>query len=99
MGLHRDGERWNLPDAIVQERRVTFWETFTIDCLQVRNRYQLRLRVRHSLIFQANCFSRPGVLSLRHIDTAFPVQDPDEGNPEAETFFLQKFRIARFSAR
>jgi len=95
MGLHRDGERWNLPDAIVQERRVTFWETFTIDCLQVRHRYRIRLLAH----LQANCFSRPGVLSLRHIDTAFPVQDPDEGNPEAETFFLQKFRIARFSAR
>ncbi|TXT11220.1 hypothetical protein VHUM_01971 [Vanrija humicola] len=34
MGLHRDGERWNLPTEVVEERRHVFWECHTIDVFQ-----------------------------------------------------------------
>ncbi|KAM0750597.1 hypothetical protein T439DRAFT_380485 [Meredithblackwellia eburnea MCA 4105] len=31
MGLHRDGERWNLPPEAVEERRYVFWEAHSTD--------------------------------------------------------------------
>lgn len=34
MGLHIDGERWNLPDHVIQDRRHVFWECQTIDVFQ-----------------------------------------------------------------
>lgn len=34
MGLHIDGERWNLPDQVIQDRRHVFWECQTIDVFQ-----------------------------------------------------------------
>ncbi|WVQ69660.1 uncharacterized protein L199_007880 [Kwoniella botswanensis] len=34
MGLHRDGERWNLPPDIVEDRRRLFWEAYCIDVFQ-----------------------------------------------------------------
>ncbi|KAI5480145.1 hypothetical protein MNV49_001805 [Pseudohyphozyma bogoriensis] len=33
MGLHRDGEKWNLPTATVEERRRVFWECHATDVM------------------------------------------------------------------
>ncbi|KAK7222982.1 hypothetical protein V2G26_010985 [Clonostachys chloroleuca] len=34
MGLHRDGSKWNLPPDVIEERRLVFWECYTIDIFQ-----------------------------------------------------------------
>ncbi|EOQ98759.1 hypothetical protein J056_002869 [Wallemia ichthyophaga EXF-994] len=34
MGLHRDGARWGFTQAELNERRMTFWETQTMDVFQ-----------------------------------------------------------------
>ncbi|WVR05539.1 hypothetical protein IAU60_002557 [Kwoniella sp. DSM 27419] len=34
MGLHRDGERWNLPHNVVEERRRLFWECHSAEIFQ-----------------------------------------------------------------
>ncbi|KIR32977.1 hypothetical protein I352_04916 [Cryptococcus deuterogattii MMRL2647] len=34
MGLHRDGQRWDLPDHIIEERRRIFWESYSADIFQ-----------------------------------------------------------------
>nr|XP_018263450.1 uncharacterized protein I303_03319 [Kwoniella dejecticola CBS 10117]OBR85608.1 hypothetical protein I303_03319 [Kwoniella dejecticola CBS 10117] len=34
MGMHRDGERWNLPHDVVEERRKVFWECNAADTFQ-----------------------------------------------------------------
>lgn len=34
MGLHRDGARWGFTEAELNERRMTFWETQTMDVFQ-----------------------------------------------------------------
>ncbi|OWZ45798.1 hypothetical protein C361_02913 [Cryptococcus neoformans Tu259-1] len=34
MGLHRDGQRWGLPDHIIEERRRIFWESYSADIFQ-----------------------------------------------------------------
>ena len=31
MGLHRDGEQWNLSDAELNQRRRVYWETYNLD--------------------------------------------------------------------
>ena len=33
MGLHRDGQKWNLPVKVLNDRRRTFWETYSTDVL------------------------------------------------------------------
>lgn len=37
MGLHRDGKRWALPDELIEERRVVFWECYFSDLLASNN--------------------------------------------------------------
>ncbi|KAI5478846.1 hypothetical protein MNV49_004578 [Pseudohyphozyma bogoriensis] len=37
MGLHRDGEKWELPEATVNEHRRIFWECHSIDVCQSNN--------------------------------------------------------------
>ncbi|RSL70431.1 hypothetical protein CEP53_001841 [Fusarium sp. AF-6] len=34
MGMHRDGDRWNLPKDVVEERRKVFWECNSADIFQ-----------------------------------------------------------------
>ncbi|OCF31477.1 hypothetical protein I316_06879 [Kwoniella heveanensis BCC8398] len=34
MGLHRDGEKWNLPPKVVEERRRIFWESHSAEIFQ-----------------------------------------------------------------
>ncbi|ORY30771.1 hypothetical protein BCR39DRAFT_598252 [Naematelia encephala] len=34
MGLHRDGQRWNLPQDVVEERRQVFWECHSAEVFQ-----------------------------------------------------------------
>ncbi|KAI8666838.1 Fungal-trans domain-containing protein [Fusarium keratoplasticum] len=34
MGMHRDGDRWNLPQDVVEERRKVFWECNSADIFQ-----------------------------------------------------------------
>ncbi|KAE8540859.1 hypothetical protein D1P53_002211 [Cryptococcus gattii VGV] len=34
MGLHRDGQRWGLPEHIIEERRRVFWESYSADIFQ-----------------------------------------------------------------
>ncbi|KAM5344358.1 hypothetical protein ACJ41O_012895 [Fusarium nematophilum] len=34
MGMHRDGDRWNLPQDVVEERRKVFWECNAADIFQ-----------------------------------------------------------------
>ncbi|OXG79806.1 hypothetical protein C345_05536 [Cryptococcus neoformans A2-102-5] len=34
MGLHRDGEKWNLPPEVVEERRRIFWESHSAEIFQ-----------------------------------------------------------------
>ncbi|CVL07393.1 uncharacterized protein FMAN_14333 [Fusarium mangiferae] len=34
MGMHRDGDRWNLPQDVVEERRKVFWECNCADIFQ-----------------------------------------------------------------
>ncbi|RSL96732.1 hypothetical protein CDV31_013336 [Fusarium ambrosium] len=34
MGMHRDGNRWNLPKDVVEERRKVFWECNSADIFQ-----------------------------------------------------------------
>nr|XP_018266025.1 uncharacterized protein I303_02403 [Kwoniella dejecticola CBS 10117]OBR88183.1 hypothetical protein I303_02403 [Kwoniella dejecticola CBS 10117] len=34
MGLHRDGEKWNLPTEVVEERRRIFWESHSAEIFQ-----------------------------------------------------------------
>ena len=35
MGLHRDGEKWNLPADVVEERRRVFWHCRSAEVFQV----------------------------------------------------------------
>ncbi|KAL7418056.1 fungal-specific transcription factor domain-containing protein [Mrakia frigida] len=37
LGLHRDGENWNLEREVVEERRLLFWEVYAYDLLQSTN--------------------------------------------------------------
>lgn len=37
LGLHRDGENWNLPAEASEERRLLFWEVAAYDKLQACN--------------------------------------------------------------
>lgn len=34
MGMHRDGDRWNLPQDVAEERRKVFWECHSADIFQ-----------------------------------------------------------------
>ncbi|KAI0891439.1 hypothetical protein F4806DRAFT_302651 [Annulohypoxylon nitens] len=34
MGMHRDGDRWNLPQDVTEERRKVFWECHCADIFQ-----------------------------------------------------------------
>nr|XP_019009006.1 uncharacterized protein I206_06694 [Kwoniella pini CBS 10737]OCF47787.1 hypothetical protein I206_06694 [Kwoniella pini CBS 10737] len=34
MGLHRDGEKWNLPSDVIEERRRIFWESHSAEIFQ-----------------------------------------------------------------
>lgn len=34
MGMHRDGDRWNLPRDVAEERRKVFWECNAADTFQ-----------------------------------------------------------------
>ncbi|CED84351.1 Zn(2)-C6 fungal-type DNA-binding domain [Phaffia rhodozyma] len=34
MGMHRDGQKWNLPPETIEERRRLFWETYTVEVFQ-----------------------------------------------------------------
>ncbi|KAK2600059.1 hypothetical protein QQS21_005223 [Conoideocrella luteorostrata] len=34
MGMHRDGDRWNLPQDVAEERRKVFWECHAADIFQ-----------------------------------------------------------------
>ncbi|WVQ68695.1 uncharacterized protein L199_006904 [Kwoniella botswanensis] len=77
--IQADGEKWNLPLEIVEERRHRriFWESHSAE------------------IFQANCFSRPYTIPAEFIDTKFPSEKPSIGVSALQTtYHTKKFELA-----
>lgn len=74
MGLDRDSTRWNLPDKVVQRRRVLFWDLFVADAWHVGKGPQglIRVLLTSCLYLKSLDTGRPPGFTRAYIDCRFP---------------------------
>jgi hypothetical protein len=105
MGMHRDGQRWNLPPLICDERRCVPSGRQASYQMADANFAHLGRRVWWEIFtedsFQSNCFGRPGGMTPKHFDTAFPEEvdavAPVPGDDPTVGYSICKFRMGRLA--
>lgn len=97
MGMHRDGDCWNLPQDVVEERRKVFWECNCADIFQAhcfsRPYVSRTLQVPVSGM-QLNLDR--SAINPDHCDTAFP-SEPTGPNGE-KNYSILRFELSQLSS-
>ena len=95
MGMHRDGNRWNLPHDVAEERRKVFWECNAADTFQAHcfsRPYVCSILVCLLTILRHARSS----INPEHCDTAFP-SEPLRLNGE-KSYSILRFELSQLSS-
>lgn len=97
MGMHRDGDCWNLPQDVVEERRKVFWECNSADIFQAHCFSRPYVSSNLCLYISGKKLkSGRSAINPDHCDTAFPSEPP---RPNGEkSYSILRFELSQLSS-
>lgn len=97
MGMHRDGDCWNLPHDVVEERRKVFWECNSADIFQAHcfSRPYVSSFL-HVKVSETELKPDRSAINPDHCDTAFP-SEPTRPDGE-KSYSILRFELSQLSS-
>lgn len=96
MGMHRDGDRWNLPRDVAEERRKVFWECNAADTFQAHCFSRPYVSCPCKLTSVTELTVGSSAINPEHCDTAFP-SEPLKPNGE-KSYSIVRFELSQLSS-